>query len=110
MIFAIEPWNYPYYQVARVIAPNLMAGNTVIVKHDPGVPQCALAIEALLLDAGLPVGAYANVFASDEQAADVIADPRIRGVALTRQRTSRASGRRRGGQSAEEEHDGAGRK
>lgn len=83
VIFAIEPWNYPYYQVARVAAPNLMAGNTVIVKHAPGVPQCALAIEALFRDAGAPDGVYSNVFASDQQAADVIADRRVRGVALT---------------------------
>ena len=83
VIVAIEPWNYPYFQVTRVVAPNLMAGNTVIVKPAPGVPQCALAFERLLLDAGAPAGAYTNLFASNDQAADVIADPRVRGVALT---------------------------
>ena len=83
VIFAIEPWNYPYFQVTRVAAPNLIAGNTVIVKPAPGVPQCALAFEQLLLDAGAPAGAYTNLFASNDQAAAVIADRRVRGVALT---------------------------
>ena len=53
----------------RVAAPNLMTGNTLIVKHAPNVPQCALAFEKLFLDAGAPVGAYTNVFLSNEQAA-----------------------------------------
>ena len=60
-----------------------MAGNTLIVKHAPNVPQCALAFEKLFLDAGAPEGVYTNVFLSNEQAAKAIADPRIKGVALT---------------------------
>jgi succinate-semialdehyde dehydrogenase/glutarate-semialdehyde dehydrogenase len=60
-----------------------MAGNTLIVKHAPNVPQCALAFEQLFLEAGAPVGAYTNVFLSNEQAATAIADKRIKGVALT---------------------------
>jgi succinate-semialdehyde dehydrogenase/glutarate-semialdehyde dehydrogenase len=83
VLFCIEPWNFPYYQLVRPTAPNLMAGNTLIVKHAPNVPQCALAFEKLFLDAGAPVGVYTNVFLSNEQAAKVVADPRIRGVALT---------------------------
>ena len=83
VIFCVEPWNFPYYQLARVAGPNLMAGNTLIVKHAPNVPQCALAFEKLFLDAGAPRGAYTNVFLSNEQAARAIADPRIKGVALT---------------------------
>ena len=83
VLFCIEPWNFPYYQLARVVGPNLMAGNTLIVKHAPNVPQCALAFEKLMLDAGAPVGVYTNVFISNEQSAAVIADKRIRGVALT---------------------------
>jgi succinate-semialdehyde dehydrogenase / glutarate-semialdehyde dehydrogenase len=67
----------------RVAGPNLVLGNTLIVKHAPSVPQCALAFEQLLLDAGAPVGAYTNVFVSNEPAAKIIADPRIEGVALT---------------------------
>jgi succinate-semialdehyde dehydrogenase / glutarate-semialdehyde dehydrogenase len=83
VIFCVEPWNFPYYQLARVVGPNLMLGNTLVVKHAPNVPQSALAFEKLLLDAGAPAGAYTNVFLSNEQAAVVIADKRIKGVALT---------------------------
>ena len=83
VLFGVEPWNYPYYQIARFAAPNLMAGNVVMVKHASSVPQCALAFEQLMLDAGLPIGAYTNLFASKEQVAQVIEDPRIRAVALT---------------------------
>src|SRR5262249_61416728 len=75
--------NFPYYQLARVAGPDLMAGNVLIVKHAPNVPQCALAFEKLLKDAGAPQGAYTNVFLSNEQAAKAVADPRIKGVALT---------------------------
>ena len=83
VLFCIEPWNFPYYQLARVAGPNLMLGNTIITKHAPNVPQCALAFEKLLLDAGAPVGTWTNVFITNEQSAKVIADSRIRGVALT---------------------------
>ncbi len=83
VLFGVEPWNYPYYQVARFAAPNLMAGNVVMVKHASNVPQCALAFERLMEEAGAPVGAYTNLFISKDQVAQVIADPRIRGVALT---------------------------
>jgi succinate-semialdehyde dehydrogenase/glutarate-semialdehyde dehydrogenase len=83
VIFCVEPWNFPYYQLARVAGPNLMLGNTLIVKHAPNVPQCALAFEKLFHVAGAPVGAYTNVFLSNEQSAIAIADKRIKGVALT---------------------------
>ena len=83
VLFGVEPWNYPYYQIARFAAPNLMAGNVVMVKHASSVPQCALAFEQLMLDSGAPAGAYTNLFASKDQVAQVIADPRIRAVALT---------------------------
>ena len=83
VLFGVEPWNYPYYQIARFAAPNLMAGNVVMVKHASSVPQCALAFEQLLHDAGAPAGAYTNLFISKEQVAQVIEDPRIRAVALT---------------------------
>ena len=80
VIFCVEPWNFPYYQLARVAGPNLMVGNTLVVKHAPNVPQSALAFEKLFLDAGAPAGVYTNVFLSNEQAAVAIADKRIRGV------------------------------
>ncbi len=83
ILFCIEPWNFPYYQLARVAGPNLMLGNTLIVKHAPNVPQCAAAFEKLFLDAGAPKGTYTNVYISNQQAATVVADTRIKGVALT---------------------------
>ena len=83
VLFGVEPWNYPYYQIARFAAPNLMAGNVVMVKHASNVPQCALAFEALMQDAGAPDGAYTNLFISKDQVAAVIDDDRIRAVALT---------------------------
>ena len=83
VLFGVEPWNYPYYQIARFAAPNLMAGNVVMVKHASNVPQCALAFEALMTEAGAPAGAYTNLFISKDQVAQVIDDPRVHGVALT---------------------------
>lgn len=83
VIYCIEPWNFPYYQLARVAGPNLMAGNVVIAKHAPNVPQCALAFEKLFHDAGAPHGVYTNIFLSNDQSAELIKDVRIRGVALT---------------------------
>ena len=83
VLFGVEPWNYPYYQIARFAAPNLMAGNVVMVKHASNVPQCALAFAQLMTDAGAPAGAYTNLFISKDQVAKVIEDPRIRAVALT---------------------------
>ena len=83
VLFGVEPWNYPYYQIARFAAPNLMAGNVVMVKHASSVPQCALAFERLMIEAGAPAGAYTNLFISKDQVAAVIDDARIRAVALT---------------------------
>ncbi len=83
ILFGVEPWNFPYYQIARFAAPNLMAGNVVMVKHASNVPQCALAFEQLMMDAGLPAGGYTNLFASKDQVAALIDDKRVRGVALT---------------------------
>ena len=83
VLFGVEPWNFPYYQLARFAAPNLMAGNVVMVKHAGCVPQCAIAFEKLWLEAGAPAGAYTNLLISFDQVARVIDDPRIKGVALT---------------------------
>ena len=82
-LLGIMPWNYPYYQVARFAAPNLMLGNTIILKHAESCPKSALAIQQIMDDAGVPAGVYQNVFASHDQIADIIADPRIQGVSLT---------------------------
>ncbi|MFL6708243.1 MAG: NAD-dependent succinate-semialdehyde dehydrogenase [Massilia sp.] len=83
VLIGIQPWNYPYYQLARFAGPNLMSGNTVLLKHAPGVPQCALAFERILHEAGFPEGVYSNLFLSNEQVGLLIDDPRIKGVALT---------------------------
>ena len=83
VLLGVQPWNFPYYQLARFAAPNLMAGNVVMVKHAGCVPQCALAFEKLWRDAGAPAGAYTNLFITHDQVNQVIDDPRIKGVALT---------------------------
>src|SRR6201996_1538297 len=82
-VLGIMPWNYPYYQVARFAAPALIVGNVVIVKHAENCPTSALAIAQIMKDAGVPDGVYQNVFATHEQVATMIADPRLRGVSLT---------------------------
>jgi succinate-semialdehyde dehydrogenase/glutarate-semialdehyde dehydrogenase len=83
VLLGIMPWNYPYYQVARFAGPNLVLGNTIVLKHAPQCPQSAAALQQIFLDAGYPEGAYVNVYATNEQIAQVIADPRIQGVSLT---------------------------
>jgi succinate-semialdehyde dehydrogenase/glutarate-semialdehyde dehydrogenase len=83
VLLAIEPWNYPFYQVVRVAGPNLVLGNTVILKHAEITPQCAVAIEQLFTDAGAPKGVFTNTFLRIADVEQVIADPRIQGVTLT---------------------------
>src|SRR3984957_6854622 len=83
VIFCVEPWNFPYYQLARIAGPHLMAGNVVVVKHAGIVPQCAIAFEKLWIDAGAPAGLYTNLLISHEQSDRVVDDPRVKGVALT---------------------------
>ncbi|WP_294536829.1 aldehyde dehydrogenase family protein, partial [uncultured Rhodoblastus sp.] len=83
VVFCVEPWNFPYYQLARVAGPQLMAGNVLVVKHAACVPQCAIAFEQLLRDAGSPAGLYTNLPISHAQSDIVIDDPRVKGVALT---------------------------
>jgi succinate-semialdehyde dehydrogenase/glutarate-semialdehyde dehydrogenase len=83
IVFGVEPWNFPYYQLARVAGPQLMAGNVLVVKHAGIVPQCAIAFEKVLTDAGAPEGLYTNLMISHDQSDKVVADPRIKGVALT---------------------------
>ncbi|GAA1507092.1 NAD-dependent succinate-semialdehyde dehydrogenase [Nocardioides humi] len=82
-LLGIMPWNFPAYQVARFAAPNLALGNTIVLKHAPQCPRSAALLQQVFLDAGYPEGAYVNVYATNEQIADVIADPRIQGVSLT---------------------------
>lgn len=82
-LLGIMPWNFPWYQVARFAGPNLLLSNTILLKHAPSCPQQALAMEQLFVDAGLPSDAYLNVFATNEQVADMIASPAVQGVSLT---------------------------
>ena len=83
VLLGIMPWNFPYYQVARFAAPNLVLGNTILLKHAPQCPESSAAIEAMYRDAGLPAGAYVNLYVTNDQAATIIADPRVQGVSVT---------------------------
>jgi succinate-semialdehyde dehydrogenase / glutarate-semialdehyde dehydrogenase len=83
VLLGIMPWNFPYYQVARFAGPNLIIGNTVLLKHAPQCPQSAEAMAQMYADAGFPDGAYVNIYATNEQIEWVIADPRVRGVSVT---------------------------
>ena len=98
VLYCIQPWNFPYYQLARVAGPQLMAGNVLVVRHASCVPQCAIAFEQLLRDAGAPEGAYTNLLISYEQSDRVIDDPRVKGVALTGSITAGRSVAARAGQ------------
>jgi len=82
-LIGIMPWNFPYYQVARFAGPNLIVGNTILLKPAPQCPESAAAIQSMYEDAGFPAGAYQTILATNEQIAAGIADPRVRGVSLT---------------------------
>jgi succinate-semialdehyde dehydrogenase / glutarate-semialdehyde dehydrogenase len=83
VLLGIMPWNFPYYQVARFAGPNLVIGNTILLKHAPQCPESAEAMQNIFSEAGFPPGAYENIYASNEQIEWVIADPRVRGVSVT---------------------------
>jgi len=83
VVFSIQPWNFPFYQVIRSAAPSLMAGNTYVLKHAGNVPQCALAIEQLFKDAGAEPGIFSNIFVPGAQASQLIANECIKGVTFT---------------------------
>ena len=83
IVFAIMPWNYPFWQVFRFAAPNLMAGNGALLKHAPNVPGCALAVEEIFRAAGFPDDLFRTLLIDHDRAAELIADPRVRGVTLT---------------------------
>ncbi|WP_334333128.1 NAD-dependent succinate-semialdehyde dehydrogenase [Companilactobacillus sp. HBUAS59544] len=91
VLMMVEPWNFPYYQIMRVFAPNFIVGNPMILKHASNTPASAQAFERIVSEAGAPVGSLTNLFASYDQVSQIIADPRVQGVALT--------GSKRGGQS-----------
>ncbi|WP_216359371.1 NAD-dependent succinate-semialdehyde dehydrogenase [Sediminicola luteus] len=83
VLFGIMPWNYPYYQIFRFAIPNVIAGNTIILKHASNVPQCGMAVEEMFKKAGFPEGVYTNVLVSGSKAAQLIEHPHVKGVSLT---------------------------
>ena len=95
VILAVEPWNFPFYQIMRVFAPNFIVGNPMVLKHASICPGSAQAFEDLVKEAGAEDGSFTNLFVSYGQVANIIADPRITGVCLT--------GSERGGASIAEE-------
>jgi len=91
VLLGIQPWNFPFYQVARFAAPNIMIGNTVLIKHASNVPQCAIAIEEIFTEAGPPLGLYTNLILSNQRTTELVGDKRIRGVSLTGSEAAGAS-------------------
>ena len=91
VLLGVQPWNFPFYQVARFAAPNIMAGNTILLKHASIVPQCGIAIEEIFKQAGAPVGLYTNLLISGKRATALVSDKRIKGVSLTGSEAAGAS-------------------
>ena len=91
VLLGVQPWNFPFYQVARFIAPNIMVGNTILIKHASMVPQCAIAIQDLFKEAQAPIGLYTNLLISGKRASAIVSDKRIKGVSLTGSEAAGAS-------------------
>jgi succinate-semialdehyde dehydrogenase/glutarate-semialdehyde dehydrogenase len=91
VLLGVEPWNFPFYQVARFAAPNIMIGNTILVKHASMVPQCGVAIEEIFKEAGAPSGLYTNLLLTSTNASALVADKRIKAVSLTGSEAAGAS-------------------
>ena len=88
-LIGIMPWNFPYYQVARFAGPNLIVGNTILLKPAPQCPESAEAMQKMYDDAGFPEGAFQTILASNDQIAEMIADP---GSGASRSRAPSAPG------------------
>ncbi|CEG57980.1 NAD-dependent succinate-semialdehyde dehydrogenase [Legionella fallonii] len=91
VIFGVEPWNFPFYQVVRVAGPNIMVGNTVMIKHASNVPQCAISLEKIFREAGAPEGVFTNLLISAKHVSRIIENPLIAGVSLTGSEAAGAS-------------------
>ncbi|MDY5131502.1 aldehyde dehydrogenase family protein [Actinotignum timonense] len=83
VLLGIMPWNFPYSQIARFVLPQLMVGNTILMKQAEICPRSSAAFEALLREAGLPDGVYQNIYLDIADTEKVLADPRVKGVSLT---------------------------
>jgi succinate-semialdehyde dehydrogenase / glutarate-semialdehyde dehydrogenase len=83
IVLGVEPWNFPFYQVARFAAPNIMIGNVVLIKHASNVPQCAIAIEDIFRQAGAAAGLYTNLLIPGSHISALLNDPRVKGASLT---------------------------
>src|SRR5690554_3268392 len=83
VVLAVMPWNFPFWQVFRFAAPNLMAGNVGVLKHASNVPGCALAIEQIFRDAGFPENAFRTLLVGSSQVEAIIEHPLVRAVTLT---------------------------
>ena len=83
VLLSVQPWNFPFYQITRSAAPNIMAGNTVVLKHASNVPQAAEIMEKIFTEAGAPKGVYTNLFVPGTKVSELVADPRVKGAALT---------------------------
>lgn len=91
ILLGVQPWNFPFYQVARFVAPNIMTGNTILLKHASIVPQCGIAMEEIFKEAGAPTGLYTNLLISGKRASELVSDTRIKGVSLTGSEAAGAS-------------------
>ena len=83
IVLAVMPWNFPFWQVFRFIAPGLMAGNAGLLKHASNVPQCALKVEEILLSAGFPAGVFQTLLIGSQQVDRLLDDPRVAAATLT---------------------------
>lgn len=83
VLLSVQPWNFPFYQITRSAAPNIMAGNTVVLKHASNVPQAAEIMEKIFAEAGAPKGVYTNLFVPGAKVSELVADPRVKGASLT---------------------------